>query len=117
MELLKEISEGSLGIGDLEQLNTGYELRKSARAIVKNAEGKIAIQHLQNYSFHTLPGGGIDPGETVEQVAAISTIVTRIGMATPATSKLRRSHSAISSSAHTRTRSATGSSYLLPLGS
>lgn len=66
MKLLAEISEASLGIGEPEQLNTEYELRKSARAIVLDEEERMATQYLENYTFHKLPGGGIDPGESIE---------------------------------------------------
>lgn len=66
MKLLTEITEASLGIGEAEQLGEQYELRKSARAILFNTEGKMATQYLKNYTYHKLPGGGVDPGETVE---------------------------------------------------
>lgn len=68
MKLLAEISERSLGLGDIHaNLGGQYQLRKSARAIILNEEGKMAVQYLQNYAFHKLPGGGVDPGETVEE--------------------------------------------------
>jgi len=67
MRLLKEISEGSLGLSnDFEQLGTEYQLRKSARAIVLNEQGQMATQYLNTYTYHKLPGGGVDPGETIE---------------------------------------------------
>ncbi len=68
MKLLAEISEGSLGSSqEFEQLGAEYQLRKSSRAIVLNSEGKMATQYLNNYTFHKLPGGGVDPGESVEE--------------------------------------------------
>ena len=68
MKLLKEITDKSVGLGnDIEQLGSNYELRKSARAIVLNTKGEMATQYLQNYTYHKLPGGGVDPGETIEQ--------------------------------------------------
>lgn len=71
MKLLKEISEGSLGLSDqFEQLGNSYALRKSARGIVINEKGEMATQYLNTYSYHKLPGGGVDQGETVE--AALS---------------------------------------------
>ena len=67
MKLLKEISEGSLGLSDqFEQLDTPYTLRKSARGIVINEAGQMATQYLRTYTYHKLPGGGVDQGETVE---------------------------------------------------
>lgn len=47
MKLLAEISDATVGIGDAEQLRSTYELRKSARVILENNAGEIAIQHLQ----------------------------------------------------------------------
>lgn len=68
MKLLAEISDGSLGLSDqFEQLGASYELRKSARAILLNTEGQMATQYLKTYTYHKLPGGGVDPGETIEQ--------------------------------------------------
>jgi ADP-ribose pyrophosphatase YjhB (NUDIX family) len=66
MKLLAEISEGSLGIGEPEQLHKRYELQKSARGIVLNAQGKMAGQYLKTHAFHKLPGGGVEQGETLE---------------------------------------------------
>jgi 8-oxo-dGTP diphosphatase len=67
MKILAEISEGTLGLGGYEQLGGSYKLEKSARAILLNAEGAMAVQFLQTYAFHKLPGGGVETGETVEQ--------------------------------------------------
>jgi 8-oxo-dGTP pyrophosphatase MutT (NUDIX family) len=44
-----------------------FEYRESVRAVVKNEEGLIAIQHLTKHGVYTLPGGGIELGETAEQ--------------------------------------------------
>ena len=66
MKLLNEISDGSLGLSDeYEQLNDSYRLRKSARAILCNTDGDIATQYLKNHAYHKLPGGGVDPGESI----------------------------------------------------
>lgn len=70
MKILAEISDKTVGLGLKEVLGTQYELRKSARVILLNEAGEIAVQHLQNYNFYKLPGGGVDIGETVEQAAA-----------------------------------------------
>ena len=67
MKLLAEISEATLGLGVAEQLGSQYELRKSARAILLNEEGKMATQYLARYNYHKLPGGGVDPGESIEE--------------------------------------------------
>ena len=67
MHILKEITDKTVGLGDSDKLGTEYELRKSARVILKNADGLIAIQQLQNHNFHKLPGGGIEEGESIEE--------------------------------------------------
>ncbi|MCA9362721.1 NUDIX domain-containing protein [Candidatus Kaiserbacteria bacterium] len=67
MKLLAEITDKSLGLGDAEKLLEKYELRKSARAILLNEKGEMATQYLQNHFYHKLPGGGVDPGETIEE--------------------------------------------------
>ncbi len=67
MKILAEISDATLGIGESEQLKSSYELRKSARVILLNETGEIALQHLQNYHFYKLPGGGVDAGESIEE--------------------------------------------------
>jgi len=67
MKLLSEITDQSLGLpGDIEKLNESYRLRKSARAVLLNGNGEMAVQHLQNHHYHKLPGGGIDQGESIE---------------------------------------------------
>lgn len=71
MKLLKEISEGSLGLSnEYEQLGQPYKLRKSARGIVLNENGEMAVQYLRTHDYHKLPGGGVDAGETVEAALA-----------------------------------------------
>ena len=67
MILLKELSDATVGIGASEKLGENYQLRKSARVILENDAGAIALQYLQNYGFYKLPGGGVDAGETIEQ--------------------------------------------------
>lgn len=67
MKLLAEISEGSLGLSDqYEQFGSEYQLRKSARVILLNQEGNMATQYLKTYTYHKLPGGGVDAGESIE---------------------------------------------------
>lgn len=78
MKLLTEISEKTLGLEDQEILGKKYELRKSARGIIFNSEGKMALQHLTNHNYHKLPGGGVDPGETTE-AALVREIIEEVG--------------------------------------
>ncbi len=68
MKLLAEISEGTLGFSDqFELLGSEYQLRKSARVILLNQQGQMATQYLKTYTYHKLPGGGVDVGESIEE--------------------------------------------------
>jgi len=89
MKLLLEISDASLGLSDFEPLGKTFELRKSARAILRKEDGTIAMQYLQNHFLHKLPGGGVETGETVpeallreveEEVGCEARIVQDVGI-------------------------------------
>ncbi len=67
MRLLLEISDETLGIGKREQLDTKYRVRKSARAVLVNEKGEVAIQHLAIPNYYKLPGGGVEQGESLEE--------------------------------------------------
>ena len=42
-----------------------YRVREAARAIVVDADGKVALLHVSKKSYYKLPGGGLDEGEDV----------------------------------------------------
>lgn len=44
-----------------------YEKRGTARGIVVDADGKIALLSVTKNNYYKLPGGGIDEGETIEE--------------------------------------------------
>lgn len=46
-----------------------FRRRQSARAVVFDASGNIALLHVTQHSYHKLPGGGIMPNE--DTVAAL----------------------------------------------
>ena len=67
MKILAELSEKSLGINDQQSIiGENYKLRKSARAILLNVDGCMALQHIKKYQYHKLPGGGMEVGEEIE---------------------------------------------------
>ena len=68
MKILAEITERSLGIGANNEVIGGqYTFRKSARGIILNDRGEMAVQHLRKYDFYKLPGGGVEKGESIEE--------------------------------------------------
>jgi len=70
MRLLTEISDKDFGINNNRDPRKPYRVRKSARAVLFNDKNEMALQYIGNYngeSFHKLPGGGVDKGETIEQ--------------------------------------------------
>ncbi|HEY0964514.1 MAG TPA: NUDIX domain-containing protein [Candidatus Paceibacterota bacterium] len=78
MKLLAEISEDSLGLGSFKESGSDFTWRKSARAILINEAGYMAVQYLQTYGFHKLPGGGVDDGESYES-ACLREIKEEVG--------------------------------------
>lgn len=67
MKILAEISDANLGKGESEILGENYELRKSARAVLRDKNGNINLQHIKRDSFHKLPGGAVETGESVKE--------------------------------------------------
>lgn len=68
MKILAELSEKSLGINEYQQIvGETYTLRKSARAIVLNSEGLMALHYIQKYNYHMLPGGGMEVGRILNR--------------------------------------------------
>lgn len=65
MELIREITESDANIPPSSKKDIRYELRKAARALVFNREGKIAILFASKFNYHKLPGGGVEDGEDI----------------------------------------------------
>ncbi|MBU6501067.1 MAG: NUDIX domain-containing protein [Patescibacteria group bacterium] len=53
-----------LTLGDKNVLRD-YKVRKAARAVVFDKEGKVALLYVSKHGYHKLPGGGIDEGESI----------------------------------------------------
>jgi len=60
MNLLKRITYK-------ETFDTINEQYKSARVVLLDDKSLVAVLYVSKVKFHTLPGGGIDEGETPEQ--------------------------------------------------
>ncbi|PYI56941.1 NUDIX domain-containing protein [Paenibacillus flagellatus] len=73
MILLGELTEDAIGIhadrgreaGEAIVSDMRYRVRKAARAVVFDLSGRIALLYAEKDRYHKLPGGGIEPGETV----------------------------------------------------
>lgn len=65
MELLKELYEKDIGITAFSEFDGPYQLRKAARAVIFDTQGKIALLYVSKEGYHKLPGGGIEKGEDI----------------------------------------------------
>ncbi len=65
MQLLRIIRDSDLGL-DSPAPNR-YEKREAARAIVSDTVHNVALLNATRKNYHKLPGGGIEPGESIEQ--------------------------------------------------
>ncbi|MDD2807516.1 MAG: NUDIX domain-containing protein [Patescibacteria group bacterium] len=63
MKLLKTINFSDISKPDISQ----YRIRTAARAVVVDAENKLALLFVSAYGYHKLPGGGVEVGETIIQ--------------------------------------------------
>lgn len=63
MELLKTIKEAEVIAEAQPHEDFEYTLRTAARAVVFDAEGKMAFLHVTKKHYHKLPGGGVEEGE------------------------------------------------------
>ena len=66
MKILIEINDKDAGTGGTERFDKPYKLRKAARAVLFNKDGKLAFQRVSNLNYHMLPGGGVGDGEGVK---------------------------------------------------
>lgn len=66
MKLLKTIYETDIGLKS-KKLNINYEIREAARVVIFNKKNEVAIIHVANVGFHTLPGGGLKDNEDTKE--------------------------------------------------
>lgn len=65
MKLIKELTNKELGFE--EKMVSKYTLRKAARAVVLDKEGRVAILHASKKNYHKIAGGGIEFGENIKE--------------------------------------------------
>lgn len=63
MKHLALINPDNLTESDIQD----WERRVAARAVVFDEDGKIGLLHVTKRNYYKLPGGGVDPGESVRQ--------------------------------------------------
>ncbi len=57
----------TLNFENISEANiAGFRKRTAARAIIQDAEGKIALLHVSNHGYYKLPGGGVEDGEDIK---------------------------------------------------
>lgn len=61
MKILKTIKDADFGLDT--PAPAVYNERKAARAIVFDADKKVALLHATKVNYHKLPGGGVEEGE------------------------------------------------------
>lgn len=62
MKQLLVINENNINPGATASPDK-YQIRKAARAIVRNQNNEIAILAVTTENYHKLPGGGVENGE------------------------------------------------------
>jgi 8-oxo-dGTP diphosphatase len=65
MNLLGEITEKDINFESAPvEGKIAYNVRKACRAVLFNAEGKVALLHVKKLGMYKLPGGGVEEGES-----------------------------------------------------
>ncbi len=65
MKLLAEIFDQDINPDAPKVDPKGFRIRRAARAVVTDKDGKVALLHVGRHGYHKLPGGGIDEGEDI----------------------------------------------------
>jgi len=63
MDIFKTIKDSDFGINNLPAV--AKRERQASRAVVFDNEQNIVLLHVTKKNFHKLPGGGIEPGESI----------------------------------------------------
>jgi len=65
MEVIKVIRDAD--VGESFPIPSDYTKRVTVRAVVFDSQGKIALLHSAKGGYHTIPGGGIETNESLEE--------------------------------------------------
>jgi 8-oxo-dGTP diphosphatase len=68
MQVLKKICEAE--VGEDFPVPSSYTERTTARAVVFDADDKVALLHVTRKGHHKLPGGGVEEGENIGEALA-----------------------------------------------
>ena len=66
MKHLLTILESDIYPEKINLSSEDFRIRNAARAVVLNNKGEVALLKANTYSYHKLPGGGIEQGEDME---------------------------------------------------
>ncbi len=65
MRMICKLTEQDVGLEPSPQQSS--KMRAAARAVVMNGLGQIALLYVSTDNYYKLPGGGVEPGESIEQ--------------------------------------------------
>lgn len=65
MELIREITDKDLKLGNDSYFGNKYKIRKASRIVIFNEDKNIALIDVSKRGYHKLPGGGQEEGEDV----------------------------------------------------
>ena len=77
MKILKELTEKEVGL-ETVSVTEPLKLREAARAVLFDAENKVALLHVTKHNYHKLPGGGIESGEDIK-IALTREVMEEVG--------------------------------------
>jgi len=69
MRLLRVIKEQDIDPKAKDRNDIKYTLRETARAVVFNKKKEVALMFASKANLHILPGGGMQPNETLSETA------------------------------------------------
>jgi 8-oxo-dGTP diphosphatase len=65
LKILLEQSDKTVWEKDCDISKRHFLFRKAARAVILDSDGKVGLMYLKKRGIYKLPGGGVEPGESV----------------------------------------------------